>query len=297
MIMATPRLSGTGHVPVPCTPLEPARDLPHDFGAGRATRIYDRGGRDRTAQRATALVMLARMRRLNPGDPEHAALRERVIAEYMAYARHLAARYAVDGQLAEDLCQVAYVGLVKSVDGFDPDYGAAFLSYATPTILGELKRYFRDSSWAVHVPRRIQELSSDVRPATEALAQRLQRSPTIPELATLLGNDPREVIDAIEAAGLHHVDSLDLPVGADQSTGAVYGDLLGADDPGIQNIVDRETLRPLLARLTRRDKRILHLSFFREMTQVQIGAELGVSQMQVSRLLSTILQQLRQSAE
>jgi RNA polymerase sigma-B factor len=296
--MAMPRLPSPGHVSVlHATPMPPAHGLPQGSRAGRVARTHDRSGHDRTAQRAATLLMLARMHRLDPDDPEHRALRERVIAEYMSYARHLAARYAVGGQASEDLCQVAYVGLIKSVDGFNPDYGATFLGYATPTILGELKRHFRDSSWAVHVPRRIQELSSQVRPITENVAQRLHRDPTIPELAALLGTGPREVLDAIKATGLHYVDSLDLPVSTDQSTGVTHGDLLGAEDPGMQNVVDRETLRPLLARLPVRDKRILHLSFFRGMTQEQIGAELGVTQMQVSRLLSAILQRLRLGAD
>jgi RNA polymerase sigma-B factor len=283
--MATPRTPGTGHISATGPPATAARDG------------YDRGGRDRTAQRAAALLMLVRMHQIEPGESEHGALRERVITEYMPYARHLAVRYAAGGQLAEDLRQVAYVGLVKSVDNFDPDYGAAFLSYATPMILGELKRYFRDSTWAVRVPRRIQELSGEVRPVTEALAQRLHRTPTTAELAELLGADPGEILEAIDAAGLHQLDSLDMPLRTDQGMGEAYGDLLGAEDPGMQNVVDRETLRPLLARLPVRDKRILHLSFFRGMTQEQIGTELGVSQMQISRLLAAILRRLRQGTE
>jgi RNA polymerase sigma-B factor len=297
--MAMPPSPGPGPVSElhAAAPPPPARDLPQNGGAVRATRSHDRGGRDHTEQRAAALLMLTRMHRLDPGDPEHRRLRDQVIAEYMPYARHLAMRYAAGGRLARDLCQVAYLGLIKSVDRFDPNHGAAFLTYATPTILGELKCYFRDSSWAVHVPRRIQELSNDVRPVTETLVQRLHRNPTVPELAALLGADPPEILAALMAADLSHVHSLDLPAGTDQEAGAAYGDLLGAEDPGIQNVVDRETLRPLLARLPPRDKHILYLSFFRGMTQEQIGAELGVTQMQVSRLLSAILQRLRLGAD
>jgi RNA polymerase sigma-B factor len=294
--MATPRSSGTGHISSIDLPRVSARDLSPFGGAGHPPVGYDRRGRDRTSQRAAALLMLVRMHQLKRDDPEHARLRALVIGEYLSYARHLAARYDAGGQFAEDLHQVAYEGLVKAVDNFDPDYGAAFLSYATPTILGELKRHFRDTSWAVHVPRRIQELSSDVRPVTEALAQRLHRNLTIPELAVLLDAKPREVLDAIDAGGLHHVASLDLPIGTDQSPDTVFGDLIGAEDPGLQHVLDRETLRPLLARLPLRDRRILHLSFFQQLTQAQIGVELGVSQMQISRLLAAILDRLRQSA-
>jgi len=292
--MATPRSSGTGYISEIDPPLLPARGSPPLNGAHRTSTGYDRHGRDRTAQRAAALLRLAKMHQLKLNDPEHTKLREQVIDEYMAYARHLAARYDAGGQFADDLHQVAYEGLVKAVDNFDPDYGAAFLSYATPMILGELKRYFRDTSWAVHVPRRIQELSSDVRPVTEALTQQLHRNPTTFELAASLDAEPREIRDAIDAGGLHHVASLDMPLGMDQNPDTAFGDLVGAEDPGIQNVLDRETLRPLLARLPSRDKRILQLSFFQQLTQAQIGAELGVSQMQISRLLAAILDRLRQ---
>jgi RNA polymerase sigma-B factor len=292
--MATPRPSDTRQIFAINPPLIPPRGSPRLDGAHRTSSPYDRRGRDRTAQRAAALLRLVRMHQLKLSDPEHTKLRELVIDEYMAYARHLAARYDAGGQFAEDLHQVAYEGLVKAVDNFDPDYGAAFLSYATPMILGELKRYFRDTSWAVHVPRRIQELSSDVRPLTEALTHRLCRNPTALELAASLDAEPRDIRDAIDAGGLHHVASLDMPVGTDQNPDTAFGDLVGAEDPGIQNVLDRETLRPLLARLPSRDKRILHLSFFQQLTQAQIGVELGVSQMQISRLLAAILDRLRQ---
>jgi len=258
--------------------------------------VLSRQRRDRTGRGAAALLMLEGMSRLEPGDPEREELRRQVIAEHMPYARYLASRYATRGQPAEDLHQVAYVGLVKAVGNFDPALGTEFLAYATPMILGELKRYFRDCSWAVHVPRRIQELCGEVRPATEALVWRLNRDPTAAEVAALLGTRPRDVLDAIDAAGLRTLASLDLPVDTVQGPGSALGDLLGAEDPEMQNVVDRETLRPLLARLSTREKQILLMSFFREMTQKQIGAELGLSQMQISRLLNAILDRLRRCA-
>jgi len=147
------------------------------------------------------------------------------------------------------------------------------------------------------VPRRVQELSGQIQPAVETLTHRLHRDPTIQEIAGVLGADPGEVLDAVDAVGLHRLDSLDMPVNANQGAGISYGDLLGVQDPGIQNVVDRETLRPLLARLPVRDKRILRLSYFDGLTQQQIGAELGVSQMQISRLLAGILMRLRQGAD
>lgn len=269
-------------------------------GAGafqpRTRRGLDRAGRDRTDQRAAALRSLDRMHRLALGDAERGTLRDAVIAEYMHYARHVAGRYGVYGPSAEDFLQTAYVGLVKAVDNFDPDFGAGFLAYATPTILGELKRYFRDTTWMVHVPRHIQELSTGVGVATETLLQRLKREPTVDELAVVLGADRAEVIDAIAATGLHAVGSLDLPTATEDGEGSVLSDLLGADDREFQNIVDRETLRPLLATLSAREKQILLMRFFRSMTQTEIGKELGVSQMQVSRLLTEILGRLRTRA-
>ncbi|HEV2636012.1 MAG TPA: SigB/SigF/SigG family RNA polymerase sigma factor [Actinocrinis sp.] len=255
--------------------------------------VRDREGRDRTGQRAAAQSMIERLSRLERGAPDHEELRCQVIAEYMPFARHLASRYSSGNQPAEDLRQVAYVGLVKAVDRFDPGFGTPFPGYAMPVILGELKRHFRDASWPVHVPRRIQELYGDVRPAAEVLVHRLGREPTAAELAVLLGSRPRDVAEAIDAGGLRTVASLDLPVGTGEGQGSALGDLLGAEDREIQKIVDRETLRPLLAQLSAREKEILLMTYFQEMTQTQIGAALGVSQMHVSRLLAAILARLR----
>jgi RNA polymerase sigma-B factor len=295
--MTTLRSSDAEHLSPQSPAVLPVRGFPQRLIAGRAPHGHDRRGRDWAARRAAALRKLVRMRQVEPGGPEHRALRELVIAEYMPYASYLALRYAPVGRGGEDLRQVAYVGLIKAVDSFDPGYGAAFLSYAAPTILGELKRHFRDHTWAVHVPRRIQDLSGRVQPVTEALTQRLGRDPTVQELAGSLLAEPGEVLDAIDATGLHHLDSLDMAVNPYQSANISYGDLLGAEDPGMQNVVDRETLRPLLSRLPARDKRILYLSFFGGMSQEQIGVELGVSQMQISRLLGAILTRLRQGAD
>jgi RNA polymerase sigma-B factor len=258
---------------------------------------FDRNGRDRTDQRAAALRSLDRMHRLPHGDRERETLRDAVITEFMPYARHVAARYGVRGPSAEDFHQAAYVGLVKAVDNFDPDFGTVFLAYATPTIVGELKRFFRDTTWAVHVPRRVQELSSELRSATETLSQRLNRAPTVAELGVLLGADPSDVVDAIDATGLHSVGCLEVPVVMEDGSGSPLSDLLGADDPRLQSVVERETLRPLVTTLSAREKRILLLRYFRGMTQTEIGEELGVSQMQVSRLLTDLLGRLRARAE
>jgi RNA polymerase sigma-B factor len=244
-------------------------------------------------RRAETMRVFKRMQQLAPDDPERERLRAAVIEDHMPYARHAASRYGGRGDLVEDFAQVAYVGLVKATDNFDPDYGTGFLGYATPVILGEIKRYFRDATWDVHVPRRLQELGAPLRTATEALAQDLRRPPTLEELAGKLHADPKEVTEAMRAAEAYTAGSLDHPVRADSDDGVTLADFLGKEDPHFDAVVDREALKPLLAKLCERDKRILLMRFFRGMTQAEIGEELNISQMQVSRLLTRILGELR----
>ena len=181
------------------------------------------------------------------------------------------------------------------MDNYDPGYGTTFLSYATPMIAGEIKRHFRDTTWDVHVPRRMQELSAAIRVAEVNLSQDLGRPPTVDEIAAKLETTTEEVVDALDAAQAYNTASLDVPVAMSDGEGATLGELLGEEDPALGMVVDREALRPLLADLDEREKRILLMRFFRNMTQSQIGAELGVSQMQVSRLLTQILGRLREA--
>lgn len=243
-------------------------------------------------RRAETMRILTRMNRLPVGDPERERLRNEVIEDHMPYARHIASRYGGRGQVVEDFVQVAYLGLVKAVDNFDPEYGTGFLGYATPMIIGEIRRYFRDATWDVHVPRRMQELTTALRSATERLTRELGRSPSVAEVAEALGVDPEEIAEALDAAEAYTAASLDRPVGG-APEGATLGELMGGDDVRLDAVVDRESLKPLLAKLDPRDKQILMMRFFRGMTQSQIGDELGVSQMQVSRLLTRILSELR----
>ena len=250
---------------------------------------------DRIRERAEALAALRHLHKLAADDPDRERLREEVIGEYMSYARYLAGRFGVRGEAAEDVVQAAYVGLVKAVDNYDPSYETTFLTYATPMITGEIKRHFRDATWDVHVPRRMQELSRALRPVAASMSQELGRSPNVDELAERLETTREEVVDALDAAGAYTTASLDVPVALADGEGATLGDLLGADDPAIGLVVDREALRPLLGDLTDREKRILLMRFFRNMSQADIGAELGVSQMQVSRLLTQILGRLREA--
>jgi RNA polymerase sigma-B factor len=267
------------------TPADNSRDAPE------AIRTLED---ERDRERAEARAALFRLRSLPADHPEYDALREHVISEYMSYARFVARRFRQRGEPPQDLEQVAYLGLVKAVDNFDPDYGTTFLTYATPIIAGEIKRHFRDTTWDLHVPRRMQELSATVRAAQEELTQRMGTSPSAEDVASYLDLPLDEVVDAYEAVAAYHTASLDVPVALPDGDGATLGDLLGDEDPGIDLVVDREALKPLLERLTGREKRILLMRFFRNMSQSEIGAELGVSQMQVSRLLSQILERLRQ---
>jgi RNA polymerase sigma-B factor len=255
--------------------------------------IREDSGAGRRSSYVTALEALRRLSGLAPADPERPALREFVIGEYMSYARYIAGRFRHRGESSDDLEQAAYVGLVKAVDGFDAEFRTTFLTYATPVITGELKRHFRDTTWDVHVPRRMQELSAAIRQARETCAHRLGRDPTVTELASGLDASTEEIVDAMDAMAVYNASSLDVPAGLPDGEGATLGDLIGDDDPAFGLVVDRESLRPLLAGLDERDKRILLLRYFRNMSQTEIGEELGVSQMQVSRLLSRILGELR----
>jgi RNA polymerase sigma-B factor len=226
------------------------------------------------------------------GSPERSKLRAAVIEEHMPYARHIAQRYGGHGGSGEDFEQVAYLGLVKAVDNFDPDHGTGFLGYATPMIIGEIKRYFRDATWGVHVPRRMQELTGALRKAADVLTHDLGREPTVAELAVHLGAEPEEIVEAIDAAGAYTTASLDHPAGTEDQSASLL-EFMGEEDARFDAVIDRQVLTELVSQLGERDKRILLMRYFRGMTQAEIGTELGVSQMQISRLLSRILRELR----
>ena len=246
----------------------------------------------REAQRAETMKVLRHLATLAADDPDRLRLRAEIVEDHMPYARHLAHRYVRRGGSEEDFEQVAYLGLIKAVDNFDPSYGTGFLGYATPMIVGEIKRYFRDTTWSVHVPRRLQELSGALRKAIEAMVSELGREPTVLELAERLEATEEEIVEAIDASEAYSTASLDHPVG-EEPDGALLGEMLGDQDPAFDLMIDRQVLKGLVADLGERDKRILLMRYFRGMTQSEIGAELGVSQMQVSRLLTRILSQLR----
>ena len=224
-------------------------------------------------------------------DVERKRLRDEVVVLNMGVARAIAARYRDRGIAKDDLLQAAYVGLVKAVQGFDPSYERDFLSYAVPTVTGEVKRYFRDFGWTVRPPRRIQELQAQISRASTELSQTLHRSPKPSEVAAYLSIDVDSVVEALAADGCFTPASLDVPVGEDGSTS--LGELLGADDADLGRAEARILLGPAVRKLKPRDRRILELRFFHGWTQEQIAGDIGVTQMQVSRLLSRILSDLR----
>ena len=219
--------------------------------------------------------------------------RDQLAEEMLPLARALAGRYAGRGEPLDDLVQVATIGLIKSVDRFDLERGVEFSTYATPTIVGEIKRHFRDKGWAIRVPRRLQELKLSLTKATSELSQSLGRSPTVAEIAAHLQMSEEEVLEGLESANAYSAVSLDAPDAGDDDSRAV-ADSLGTTDEALEGVEYRESLKPLLERLPPREKKILLLRFFGNMTQSQIAAELGISQMHVSRLLARTLAQLRE---
>lgn len=227
-----------------------------------------------------------------PDGPEKTALRQRVVTAWMPMADRLAVQFRNRGEPLEDLRQVAALGLVKAVDRYDPERGAAFASYAVPTVVGELKRHFRDHLWGVHVPRRVQEIRNRVRRARNELPQSLDgRGPSAGQIAERTGLTEEEVRLGLQAIDSYSALSLDAELpGADGST---LVDTLGTDDPGMDLVVDREAVRPRLRNLPEREREILYLRFFGEMTQCQIASTMGISQMHVSRLISRTCSRLR----
>ncbi|WP_225834933.1 RNA polymerase sigma factor SigF [Streptomyces sp. NK08204] len=254
---------------------------------GRVPAVqYDH--RDRSGARA----MFVELRKLRDGSPEYAELRNQLVRMHLPLVEHLARRFRNRGEPLDDLTQVATIGLIKSVDRFDPERGVEFSTYATPTVVGEIKRHFRDKGWAVRVPRRLQELRLALTTATAELSQQHGRSPTVHELAEKLAISEEEVLEGLESANAYSTLSLDVPDTDDESP--AVADTLGAEDEALEGVEYRESLKPLLEDLPPREKRILLLRFFGNMTQSQIAQEVGISQMHVSRLLARTLAQLRE---
>jgi RNA polymerase sigma-B factor len=262
-----------------------ATDLPLPADADRAART--------SHDRARARELFADLVALGEDDPRRQRVRDELVEMHLPLVEYLARRFRNRGEPLDDLVQVATIGLIKSVDRFDLERGVEFSTYATPTIVGEIKRHFRDKGWAIRVPRRLQELKLSLTKATSELSQKNGRAPTVAELAQHLQMSEEEVLEGLESANAYSAVSLDAPDTGDDDSPAV-ADSLGTTDESLEGVEYRESLKPLLEKLPPREKKILLLRFFGNMTQSQIAAELGISQMHVSRLLARTLAQLRE---
>jgi RNA polymerase sigma-B factor len=225
-------------------------------------------------------------------DPAREQARQSAIEAWLPLARHLAQRFQGRGEPVDDLAQIATIGLIKAIDRFDPGYGTDFTAYAVPTIVGEIKRHFRDRTWDVRVPRRLQELKLDISEATSTLAQQLGRSPTVPDIAEYLKRSEEEVLEGLESARAYSAVSLQTLVGTDDD-GTELGNLVGVIDTDLELAEFRAALGPALEMLSPREQKIVLLRFFGNMTQTQIAERVGISQMHVSRLLARSLATLR----
>ena len=226
-----------------------------------------------------------------------AQAREQLVERFLPLARQLARRYQRAGEPLDDLLQVASMGLIKAIDRFDPEREIAFSSYAVPTILGEIKRHFRDRTWAVRVPRDLQELTLRVDRAVGQLSEELRRQPSVSELASAVGADEEQVLEALQAGGAYRAVSIDAPRGGSgDEESATLADSVGIDEDGFERAEDRATLANLLATVTPREREVLRMRFEEDMTQAEIGAVIGVSQMQVSRVIRQALSRLRAAA-
>ncbi|MFE9427402.1 SigB/SigF/SigG family RNA polymerase sigma factor [Kitasatospora sp. NPDC006697] len=240
-------------------------------------------------------TLLVRLASLEEGTREYSYVRGTLVELNMSLVRFVLRRFPVQRDNQEDLLQVGALGLIKAIDRFDPDHGVEFITFAVPTISGEIRRHFRDNTWAVHVPRRLQELRLTLAKAQDLLAQRLDRAPTVAELAEHLELPQEEIVEGLTAAGARTAGSLDLPVDTGDEDGLPLVErLLGSDEDHAGRVVDLVSLKPLIAALPPRERLILSLRFTEDLTQSQIGARLGLSQMHVSRLLSRTLKQLRE---
>jgi RNA polymerase sigma-B factor len=246
-----------------------------------------------THDRAHARELFGQLATLPEDDPQRQRVRDELVEMHLPLVEYLARRFRNRGEPLDDLVQVATIGLIKSVDRFDLERGVEFSTYATPTIVGEIKRHFRDKGWAIRVPRRLQELKLSLAKATSELSQKNGRAPTVAELAQHLEMTEEEVLEGLESANAYSAVSLDAPDTGDDDSPAV-ADSLGTTDESLEGVEYRESLKPLLEKLPPREKKILLLRFFGNMTQSQIAAELGISQMHVSRLLARTLAHLRE---
>ena len=229
-------------------------------------------------------------------EEERARFRERLVNQHIGLVEFLARRFRNRGEPVEDLIQVGTIGLLKAIDRFDLDREVEFSTYATPTIVGELKRHFRDKGWAVRVPRRLQELHLELTKTVGHLAHDLGRSPTIEEIAKAASITEEEVLEGLEIAQAYNFTSLDAPIDSQEGSTS-FAEQLGAEDEQLENLEYRAALAPEMAKLPEREQKIVYLRFYKGLTQSEIATRLGISQMHVSRLLTRTLAQLREALE
>lgn len=253
------------------------------------TRVSPKDARELSRQ------FFDRLATLEEGTHEYQYVRNTLIEMNLSLVRYAASRFRGRGDSLEDIVQVGTIGLIKAIDRFELTREVEFTTFAVPYIVGEIKRFFRDTSWAVHVPRRLQEARVELAKATDELRSRLGRTPTTRELSELMQLSEEEVIEARKAANCYNSSSLDAalsPAGAEDGE-TVLADVLGEEDPSLELVEDFHSLAPLIAELDERERRIIHMRFVEELTQSQIAGHLGVSQMHVSRLISRIIKRLR----
>ncbi|MFF0560707.1 RNA polymerase sigma factor SigF [Streptomyces sp. NPDC004266] len=284
-----PRTPDAPSAALPQHPVPPVVDLPDRLLDTPLDRI---GPVD---ARALSKQLFARLSELEEGTHAYAYVRNTLVELNLALVRFAAARFGTRSEPMEDIVQVGTIGLIKAIDRFELTRGVEFPTFAMPTIIGEIKRFFRDTSWSVHVPRRLQELRLDLARAGDALAQRLDRAPTVAELAEELGIERQEVVEGLAASNAYTAASLDAQPDEEDGAGgeAALADRLGYEDHGLTGIEYIASLKPMIASLPTRERQILSLRFVSGLTQSEIGAELGISQMHVSRLLSRTLGRLR----
>jgi RNA polymerase sigma-B factor len=268
-------------------------DTPADGSAPAPPEVPP--GRFEASKRRSA-ELLVELTADGASQASRTAARDELVHLHLPLVEHCARRFRSRGEPFEDLVQVGTIGLLKSIDRFDLERAVEFSTYATPTIIGEIKRYFRDKGWAVRVPRRLQELRMQIGAATAELNQSLGRSPTPRELAGAIGCSVEEIIEGIESSNAYSTLSLDATDDSEDGGGSML-DAMGVMDENLEHVEIRESLKPLLDALEPREKKILLLRFFKNRTQTQIAEEIGVYQMHVSRLLTRTLDQLRTSLE
>jgi RNA polymerase sigma-B factor len=228
----------------------------------------------------------------SPAEKE--AIREQLVRGYDSLVRFLARPFANRGEPLEDILQVGYLGLIKAIDRFDPDLGNEFTTFATPTIRGEIQRYFRDKGWAIRFPRRLQETYQQVIRTNEELKNELGRQPSVAEVAARLGLDPDDVLEAMEMGSAMVPTSIDAQVGGDDGEGRQLGETMGSADPNLDRVEMRQLLQKAMQHLNERERRIMMMRFVDELSQAEVAKRLGISQMHVSRLQRAALDQLRE---